>query len=166
MNKETFWVVFSGFVVGLAVVFFVYRFHYKKKALIVIEQVENAKGSVLDINQQLAIQNETLIISFPEDQSISETTSLIVMGTAPINSWVIIFVNGKENFQKSDEMGNFSLDVKLEFGSNVVKVNSFDQKGQPLEDEITIICSTNTLEEKLVSDEEVADQAKIEKDKK
>jgi hypothetical protein len=161
MNKETFWVVISGFLVGSLVVFFVYKTNYEKK--ISLEEEEQEKIEVATSNNSsssLGIQDEKIKIIFPEDQSIHEDTSLEISGEAPVDSWVVVFVNGEENIIQSDKNGLFSHQAKLEFGSNVIKVNSFDENDTTLEKEITVICSTNDLDEKLVSEEEVADEAK------
>lgn len=158
MNKETFWVVISGFLVGSLVVFFVYRANYEKKIKIEEEEQKQIEVAISASSSSEAVKEKIEII-FPEDQSIHEETSLEITGKAPESSWVVVFVNGNENIIQSDENGNFSHQAKLEFGSNIIKVASFDKNDTTLEKEIMVICSTNQLEEKLVSEEEVADEA-------
>lgn len=159
MNKETFWVVISGFLVGSLVVFFVYRANYEKKLRTEEEEQKQIEVAISASSSSSEAVKEKIEIIFPEDQSIHEETSLEIKGEAPESSWVVVFVNGNENIIQSDENGNFSHQAKLEFGSNIVKVTSFDKNDTTLEKEIMVICSTNQLEEKLVSEEEVADEA-------
>ncbi|MBQ6436358.1 hypothetical protein IJJ27_02215 [bacterium] len=90
-----------------------------------------------------------------ENESVFDTKSLTITGHTFPNLPVVIFINQKNFITDSDEFGNFSFDVNLESGSNLIQVTSVDQGGQSYSQERLVIYTNKSLDEILLTDEEL-----------
>ena len=78
---------------------------------------------------------------------------------------VIIFVNRKNFFTTSDNQGYFSLDFNLESGSNLIEAMVVDDQGRSFKDSRLVIYTNKSLQEVIVSETEVLQEATASKKK-
>ena len=80
---------------------------------------------------------------------------ITITGTSIPDGFVVIFVNDNENIVLADADGEFSVEVALESGSNIISAYTVGDDGETHSHQITVIFSNKSLEENLVSDSEV-----------
>jgi len=88
----------------------------------------------------------TLIINNPEDEQIVTNKTMTVSGTTQPNVFVVIANNDHQFLTTADGSGNFSLQIELEAGSNVIQVHSIDEEGKTTSQERTVIFTTASTE--------------------
>lgn len=79
---------------------------------------------------------------------------------------MVIFVNRKNFFTTADENGNFSLDFNLESGSNIIEAVAVDENGNSYSDTRLVIYTNKSLEEVLLTEQEVLQEATTKAKKK
>lgn len=137
MKKEVLLAILIGFGLGLTITYGIYRLRtaFEDKPAS-IEQIVNASPSPSPESRSV------LSIHSPEDGSIQEEKSTTVAGTTIPNSVVVLFVNNQDYIQTTDASGNFSFEVALNDGSNVLITHVIDENGQTVTQERTVIVST------------------------
>jgi len=141
MKKEIFIAICLGLLVGLLITFAIYQNKFKT-------QTPDDNTQELTNNPPEASPSNTigqLTLLSPEDEIVQETEELTVAGSTAANSFVVIFVNEEELITSADELGNFSLKIKLEKGSNVIIVHVLNEDGEVTTLERTVIYSTQSL---------------------
>jgi len=155
MKKEILLAIFVGLALGLIITYGAYR----------------ARKSDLDLAEQASTTTETetepsptslIALHSPEDETIQDQESVTVAGTTTITSFVVIFINDEEHITQSDESGNFSIEAKLEKGSNIITVYSLDEDGNSTKIERTVIYTTQPLiEEENTESNEATDSGEV-----
>lgn len=100
-----------------------------------------------------------------ENEAVFENKALTVTGHTFPNLPVIIFVNRKNFFTTSDNQGYFSLDFNLESGSNLIEAMVVDDQGRSFKDSRLVIYTNKSLQEVIVSETEVLQEATASKKK-
>ncbi|HEX9817673.1 MAG TPA: hypothetical protein VGA89_02160 [Patescibacteria group bacterium] len=137
MKKETITAILIGLSLGLFITYGVYQ------ARTGISRRSN--------EPQLAITNQTddstgeLVLNSPLDESVQEENTISVSGTTIVNSFVIVFVGNEETITHSDDSGNFSVEVELEEGANIITVVVIDEDGRSLSTERTLVVTDETF---------------------
>jgi hypothetical protein len=150
MRKELFFTILVGLLVGLVVVFGIYR---TKNFFSPKDQ-----GTKLEASPSPQPSAETLgnlIIHTPEDESIQDKEEVTIAGSTNVDAFVVIFVGEEEFITTADESGNFSISTQLETGSNIITINSLDEDGIVVTEERTVIYTTQPL---------IEDESKTEED--
>lgn len=88
-----------------------------------------------------------LALNSPINESVQNENTTSVSGTTLPNSFVVVFVKNTETITHSDDSGNFSVEVELEDGSNVITVFVIDEDGRSLSVERTVTVTDETFEE-------------------
>lgn len=140
MKKELFLAILIGLVLGLVIVFGIYR---TKIFFTPKNEVSQPTPTTTTTPADEVISN--LLIHSPLDETIVETEEVTIAGTTNPNYFIAIIVNDQNFITNADESGNFSLSVKLETGSNVMQINSIDEDGEIITKELTVIYSTKPL---------------------
>ncbi|KKP71715.1 MAG: Bacillopeptidase F [Candidatus Roizmanbacteria bacterium GW2011_GWA2_35_19] len=89
------------------------------------------KGDSQNIDTESGI---TLMIENPSDKETVNSQSVKVTGKT--SAMAEVFVNEKET--KADQNGNFSIEIILEEGENIINVTANDSAGNFAEKEITV----------------------------
>jgi hypothetical protein len=140
MKKELFLAILIGLVVGLVIVFGVYRtrtvFTPKNDNPILTESPSpEASADILS----------NLVIHSPLNESIQNKEEVTIAGSTNNNEFVVIMINEEEFVTTSDESGNFSISAILEPGSNIIEINSITEDGKITTEELTVIYTTQPL---------------------
>lgn len=83
-----------------------------------------------------------LVVTQPEDESLTQTDTISVEGKTTPGATVIITTPVYETITLADAGGKFSMSVKLESGANTILVTSIDDNNNSLEKEITVTYSS------------------------
>lgn len=136
MKKEVLIAILIGFGLGLVIMYGLYRLR------IAMTDKPQAIEEIVKTTPSPTAEAEAIIaLHSPEDGSIQTETTTTITGTTVPNSYVVIFVNEEDFITTADESGNFTLEAKLEMGSNVIAVHVVDNDGNTYTKERTVIVS-------------------------
>lgn len=156
MKKEVLLAIILGVLVALGITFFVYQ---KTKTSPTEATSPSPLATTAPINTLPEKETSPLEITFPENEAVFEDKAITITGrTTFANIPVVIFINQKDFLTQSDIEGNFSLDVNLESGGNVIVATIVDEQGSNHSQQIVAVYSNKSLEETLVSEEEIKDE--------
>ncbi|MDO5561634.1 MAG: hypothetical protein Q4G02_02570 [bacterium] len=153
MKKEILLVIALGICVALGVTFFIYQKQQNNNEL--NSPIASASPTAENLVTLPEKPADPINLTFPENEAVFEDKAITVIGTTTANTPVVIFINQKDFFTQSDADGNFQLDVNLESGSNIIKGVIVDENGQQQTNQIIVVYSNKSLEETLVSEEEI-----------
>jgi hypothetical protein len=147
MRKEVLLAILIGAGLGLLITFAVYQ---SRRSLSDAQkdQVQDVLCNPVADQQE---NNGQLSITFPEDNLIVDNQRLIVSGNTQVNNFVIIFVNNEELITNADESGNFSKEIRLDQGANVLSIHSINQDGLVNQVTRTVIVDADFLNEEFAS---------------
>lgn len=140
MKKEVVVAVLLGLILGLIITYGVYRAQFSSSS----EQEKTLKQSPEPTTSPELLSS--LVIHSPADESIVDTKEVTVAGTADPNNFIIIFTNDASTITSADTTGAFSVKTSLEAGSNIIEVNSVNEDGQTVTQELVVIYTTQNLE--------------------
>ena len=148
MKKEILLAIILGVLTALGITFFIYQNNQKATS--------SPTPTPTPVVETLP-EKSTSPINFtsPENEAVFENRAIVITGTAPANSPIIVFVNRQDFFTQSDDTGNWSLDLNLESGSNTIIATFVNDLGESFSDERLVIYTNKSLEETLVSDDEI-----------
>lgn len=139
MKKEIIFAIFLGLSLGLIITYGVYR------ARTTLQKPVTTAPTATPTATPLASAQSSLSITSPDDEIIIDQNQIAVAGTTNPNSFVVIIYNNQEKITTSDDSGNFSIQLNLETGSNVIQIHALDEDGNSTVEERTIIYSTVSL---------------------
>lgn len=167
MRKEVLLAILVGASLGLLITFAVYR-SQRNVSDAQKDQVQDVISSQSTDEQESSGQ---LSITSPEDNLIIDSQRLIVSGTTQANNSVVIVLNDLEIITNADESGNFSKEIRLDRGANVLSIYSISQDGLLTRVDRTVIVDEEFLNEDFSDQEaeetgkQTPDEEKAEEDK-
>ncbi len=137
MRKEVIISIILGLGLGFVITFGMYRTQVALRSTPSSkQQAESLKTPVSMIaapdEQELAIHN-------PADGTITPVKTIVVTGTSEPLLPVVLLVNNTEFLSTTDDGGNFSFDVPLDDGSNVLTTYVLLDDGSSFVDQRTVI---------------------------
>jgi hypothetical protein len=143
MRREVIIAIILGVGLGVAVAFGVWR------ANIALSSKSSQANSLAQVNQnsQGDIPNSSdLLVSSPEDNSITSTESVIIKGSAVPKAIVVISSNVDNEIVQADTSGSFEKQITVDGGPNQIVVKSYDEQGNESQQKITVVYSTEFQE--------------------
>lgn len=144
MRKEILLAVLIGISLGLLITFGVYQSRQNVSDSQNNQTQDLVKSAMLDEGSE---NNSQLALTSPEDELLTGSRRLIVSGATGANNFVVIFVNNEETITHADESGNFSIEVELNEGANIIVVQSLDEDGQSCQVERSVVVDGEFLSE-------------------
>ena len=136
MKKEMLVAVVIGFLLGLVITYGIYRLRIagnQKTANPVTSPAPSSSPS----------DAESLItIHSPEDGRVQSEKSTTVTGSTISEAYVVLFVNNTEYIRQADGDGNFSFEVTLEDGSNLLTLEVLTEDGTTITKERTVVVTS------------------------
>jgi hypothetical protein len=86
--------------------------------------------------------NHQITIDSPLNQSLVSNSKITIKGTTSPNSFLVISTPVKSYYYQSDAAGNFSIDVEIDSGANLIDINSFDANDNSAKATILVTYST------------------------
>lgn len=98
--------------------------------------------TIIETTPTPTTQNPNLTITAPENNTVLNTDTTSIKGTAKSNSSIIIS-NGSETFTgQANANGIFSINISLASGANLVKITAIDSEDNQTETELLLTYST------------------------
>ena len=145
MKKEVLIAVVLGIIVGLVITFGMYTANtaLQRKA----QQTKDAVPIPTPSSATLDAQHSSIIMYGPEDNMLTDKDKVRLSGSTSPNATLVIFVNDKEVIAVADGKGNFSAELSLVGGSNVITTISTDTNGKQDQDQRSVVFSTASLDD-------------------
>lgn len=138
MKKEIIIAILIGLFLGLFITYGVY------KARTSISPESRRSQDSLLLTTEDTFSGE-LVLNSPEDESIRTENTVSVSGTTLPESFVVILVGNEEHITSSDGSGNFSVEVGLQQGANIITVVVLDEDGRSISLVKTVTVSDESL---------------------
>ncbi|MGB9706837.1 MAG: Ig-like domain-containing protein [Microgenomates group bacterium] len=139
MRKEVLIAIIIGFTLGLIITFGVWQ---ANKALKETAPKKEAPPQITEEQLPTPTPQPLLVITSPEDNSISNKEKIDVSGkTFPQATVVIIYEEG-EKIVEADGGGNFSAEINLVGGANEITISAFDKDGNEMSKTLNVVYST------------------------
>jgi len=90
-------------------------------------------------------ESDNIVIDTPQNNAIVSNSKVNLKGSTIPNSLVVVISPVKTYSIKSNDSGNFDLDIDLESGVNLVKITSISPTDLQSETQIIITYSTATI---------------------
>jgi hypothetical protein len=140
VKKEILIAIVIGFALGLVITFGIWTANQALK-----QQAQLAKPTPtqeVEPTPPPEVEKLSLIITTPEDDSISSEEKIEVSGeTASFSTVVILYPEGEVVIQ-ADQQGNFSSEITLVGGANEIKIAAWDQNGNEVSKTLNVVYST------------------------
>ncbi|MEK7458265.1 MAG: Ig-like domain-containing protein [Patescibacteria group bacterium] len=146
MKKEVLVAVVLGVIVGLIITFGIYT---ANTALQRRARQTNATPSPTPTAENA--KQSSIIIYSPENDMMTDKDTIQLSGLTTPNAIVVIFVNDKPVVTTADSKGNFSADLSLVGGSNVITIVATDEIGKQSQEQRSVVYSTANLDESSAS---------------
>jgi len=156
-------VVILGIVVSLIVT--VVMFWRSDGNQIIIPTPPPRPATPPPVTQLPDMRSRAIQLTAPADEAVFDNKALTITGEATPGSQVVVFVNQKNFVIKADDKGDFTLDVNLESGSNEIVAAVIDEQGDTFWDRRLVVYTNKSLEEILLTDEELQDEIAANQDK-
>lgn len=89
-----------------------------------------------------ATSNSLITITSPENQSVVTNSKVTINGSVTPKSIVIISTTSKDYNTIANDNGEFSQDIELDSGANLINISSVDSQDNQAETKILITYST------------------------
>lgn len=141
MKKEIVFAVIIGLVVGLIITFGVYRARRAVSDSTTIN-VDSATPTPTPISSQ----KESFLLTEPVDETLTTESQTRVSGQTFPNAVIIVLTQSGETVGQADSQGNFSLNVPLLAGANLLTIRVSGDNQDTKEVTRTVVLSTADLE--------------------
>jgi hypothetical protein len=141
MKKEVILAILIGLGMGLFITYGIYRLRtsISNPQVTDLEEATSPSPATTADPALIAIHN-------PAHGSIQTEKTTTVTGTTTPNSHIVLFVNNTHYISTSDQTGNFSFEVTLTEGANIITIHMLDESGNKAVDERVVVVSSE-LEE-------------------
>ncbi len=161
MKKEVILAIILGIFVALGLTFFIYQSNQNSLSTASDPAVADNPVAPANLDSLPEKADSPIRLTFPENEAVFEEKAITITGhTQFINTPIVIFINQKDFLATSDDQGNFSLSVNLESGGNIIMATVIDDQGASYSDQVIVVYSNKSLEETLVSDDELISSEK------
>lgn len=146
--KEPLLAIIIGFIIGLVITFGIWTANKSLK------QAQNPNAAAASPTPSLepnitpsatpsvSPAGAGLTITSPDNESIFNTTSTKLTGTAPAGSVITLVGGPNEQILQADLTGQFSTEIDLESGYNLLTITAFDPTGKSFSKVITLTYTT------------------------
>lgn len=143
MRKEVLIAIIIGFVLGLVITFGIWTANKALK-----ETAPTATAPAEEVSEETPTPKPALelLITSPEDNSVSEKEMIEVSGQTVVNAIIAITYPDGEKLIEADEDGNFSTEISLVGGDNQIKVSAFNEEGDEVTKTLSVVYSTAKIE--------------------
>lgn len=142
MRKEVLIAIIIGFALGLVITFGIWT---ANKALKETAPKKEAPEEFVEEQIPTPTPTQLLVITSPEDNSISNKEKIEVSGKTFPQAVVVVLYEEGEKIIETDEEGNFNTEIALVGGANEITVTAYDKDGNEVSKSLTVVYSTAEL---------------------
>ena len=125
MKKEVLLAIVIGLMLGLGITYGVYQ----TKSKLAEPPATTTLETIATNSAQAADDGSPLKVSLPQDQSVQINPEVLVRGTTTADAYIIVLTTEEEYIGQANELGEFSVNVPLADGPNVLEIRSLDPDG-------------------------------------
>ncbi len=143
MKKETAIAILIGLSLGLVITYGAY------KARTALERKPSSTATTGDVSPSPTASaiDQVITLHNPQDDSVQAEKKTTVTGATLPLQYVVLFVNNTEYIRQSDDAGNFSFDVSLQPGGNILTLTTSDSANKMVSIERAVIVADLTAAE-------------------
>jgi len=145
MRKEVFIAIAIGFALGLVITFGIWTANKALKETAPKKEETALPKQVTEEQLPTPTPQSLLVITSPEDNSISSKEKIEVSGKTTSEATVVILYQEGEKIIEANSEGIFSSEITLVGGSNEITVSTYDDQGNEISKTITVVYSTAEL---------------------
>ncbi len=137
MKKETAVAVLIGLTLGLIITYGVYN----ARLALTKKPAHNKQTAAIqnDTITPTSENNQLITLHNPQDGTVQIEKKTTVTGTSTPLQQLVLFVNNTSYIRQSDDAGNFSFEVPLTVGSNILTLTTSDSENRIISVERTVI---------------------------
>jgi hypothetical protein len=147
MKKEVLLAIIIGFGLGLIITFGFWQANKALKEVAPKQQLppQQAQEEEKALPPTPSASLLSLVITFPEDNSIINKEKINISGKTSSGATVIITYEEGEKIIEADENGNFSTEITLVGGANEITVSAYDEEGNEATKTLNLVYSTTEI---------------------
>ena len=148
MIKELFLAILLGSLLGFGLTGSYFALKPKKPATIITTITptpiisSNLSPSPVNPSPTETLDGFKIIIDSPDNQSITATSKTKLTGSSSADSTIIVQTSTRNYQTLTNKNGDFSLEIDLESGSNLIKITAIDSELQQAETSLLVTYST------------------------
>ena len=93
----------------------------------------------------LNTNNHQIAIESPENESIVTNSKISIKGSTSPQSTLVITTSGKSYFGTADIAGNFTVDIEIESGVNLIQIDALDLQDNQATTKLIVTYSTTII---------------------
>jgi len=142
MRKEVFIAITIGFALGLVITFGIWT---ASKALKETAPKKEVPPQITEEQLPTPTPQALLVITSPEDNSISNKEKIEVSGKTSAGTTVVVLYEEGEKIIEANSEGNFTTEITLIEGSNEITVSAYNKEGNEVSKTLSVVYSTAEL---------------------
>jgi len=142
MRKEVFIAIAIGFFLGLVITFGIWTANKALKETAPKKEETILPKQTTEEQLPTPTPQTLLVITSPEDNSVSNKEKIEVSGKTTPGATVVILYEEGEKIIEANEGGIFSSEITLVGGSNEITVSTYDDQGNEISKTLTVVYST------------------------
>lgn len=140
MRKEVVFAIIIGLVLGLVILYGIRVANQSARQAATTSTTPNPEEMVTQIPSPTPVSGLTIIS--PTDHAVINTSTAKITGKTVPGSTIAIYSSEDDGLVTADKDGNFSLDLKLTGGENIIKVTALKPDQTTESTQITVIYTT------------------------
>ncbi len=135
MRKEILFAILAGITFGLIIAFGVWRAN-------VALRPDGASTTAPEDASETTRDDFGITVAKPQDYQVITTPSTILTGISKPNVWIVVSAEEEDYVAKTDESGEFEIEVDVIGGVNEVIITAFDTNGAEAQEKLTLVYSS------------------------
>jgi hypothetical protein len=136
MKKEVLSAIILGVIIGLVLTYGIYTAQSAYKRQTSPASISETGNQASPLPSSDSSQNLTIIT--PENESIQSKDTAIITGMATPKAYVTAVTDTNDVLVQSDSEGNFSLELPLASGVNLITIESTTEAGTQEQKQVTV----------------------------
>ncbi|MEI6690891.1 MAG: hypothetical protein WCL07_04040 [bacterium] len=141
VKKEISVAVFIGLLIGAVIIGGIYR----AKSALEAHRTPTPTPLITSAKTVIANNNLLLKITSPIDNSVVTTSKLELTGATQLNTYITILTEKNEYIIVPNELGNFTQEISLVKGVNIIVVTSYTPQGDKTEKTLNLVYTAADL---------------------
>lgn len=138
MKKKKFFILLALLIIGIIITLVVFFLYQQTKSI----SPREIKDVSIDKPTPTPTPGIFIAVEKPEDEEVVSTRTIAVTGKTSPNARIVILTPTSEEAGIASSNGNFSTDIILDEGENVIEISAIDSTGEIAKVTRTVIYST------------------------
>ena len=135
MRKEILFAILAGITFGLIIAFGVWRAN-------VALRPDGVSTIAPDDTSETAQDGFGITVAKPQDYQVVTSSPAVLTGISKPNVWIVVSAEEEDYIAKTDESGEFEIEVDVVGGVNEVIITAFDADGAEAQEKLILVYSS------------------------